>query len=138
MQYRTLGHSTLSASSIGLGGMSLSGIYGKGDEAESVAVIQHAIDRGVNFFDSSDMYGWGYNEELLGRAVTGRRDKVLITTKFGQVKNPSGGGNLINGRPEYVAQACDASLTRLGVDVLTSTTSTAWMAVSPSRRRWGR
>jgi aryl-alcohol dehydrogenase-like predicted oxidoreductase len=105
-------------SSLGLGCMALSGIYGKCDDAEAVAVIQHAIDRGINFFDSSDMYGWGQNEEQLGRAVKGRRDEVVLITKFGQVRNPSGGPNLINGRPDYVRQACDASLKRLGVDVI--------------------
>lgn len=118
MQHRTLAHSTLTVSSLGLGCMSMSGVYGKGDDAESIAVIQHAIGRGINFLDSSDMYGWGHNEELLGRAIKGRRDKVVLITKFGQVKNPSGGGNLVNGRPEYVLQACDASLKRLGVDVI--------------------
>ncbi len=118
MQYRTLGHSTLAVSGIGLGCMSMSGLYGKGDDAESIVLIHHALDRGVNFLDSSDSYGWGHNEELLGRAFQGRRAKVVVTTKFGQVKNPSGGGNLVNGRPEYVAQACDASLKRLGVDVI--------------------
>jgi aryl-alcohol dehydrogenase-like predicted oxidoreductase len=118
MRYRTLGQSALTVSSIGLGCMSMSGVYGKIADAESIAVIHHAIDRGINFLDSSDMYGWGHNEELLGRALKGRRDKVALTTKFGQVKNPSGGGNLVNGRPEYVLQACDASLKRLGVDVI--------------------
>jgi len=118
MDYRTLGQSTLTVSSIGLGCMPLSGIYGKCDEADAVVLIHHAIDHGINFLDSSDMYGWGHNEELLGRALKGRRDKVVLATKFGQVKNPSGGGNLVNGRPEYVAQACDASLKRLGVDVI--------------------
>lgn len=118
MRYRTLGHSTLRVSTIGLGLMSMSGIYGKSDDEESIAVIRHAIDRGINLLDCSDMYGWGRNEELLGRAITGRRDRVVIITKFGHVKNPSGGPNLVNGRPEYVMQACDASLKRLGVEVI--------------------
>ncbi len=118
MQQRTLGHSTLRVSAIGLGLMTMSGVYGKGDDQQSEGVIQRAIDLGVNFFDSSDMYGWGHNEQLLGRALRGRRDRAIVTTKFGQVKNPSGGGNLVNGRPEYVAQACDESLKRLGVDVI--------------------
>ncbi|HEY7648792.1 MAG TPA: aldo/keto reductase, partial [Methylomirabilota bacterium] len=117
MQYRRLGKSTLEASAIGLGCMPMSGIYGKGDDATSIATVQHAIDQGVNFLDSSDMYGWGQNEELLGKAIRGRRDRALITTKFGQVRNPNG-PNLVNGRPEYVPQACDASLKRLGVDVI--------------------
>jgi aryl-alcohol dehydrogenase-like predicted oxidoreductase len=117
MQYRTLGQSTLQVSALGLGCMSMSGVYGTGDDAESVAVIQHAIDRGINFLDSSDMYGWGHNEQLLGRALKGRRDRVVLSTKFGQVRNPAG-ANVVNGRPEYVVQACDASLKRLGGDVI--------------------
>lgn len=118
MVQRTLGHSTLRVSAIGLGLMTMSGTYGKGDDEQSIGVIQRALDLGVNFFDSSDMYGWGHNEELLGRALRGRRDRAIVTTKFGQVKNPSGGGNLVNGRPEYVIEACDASLKRLGMDVI--------------------
>jgi len=118
MQYRRLGQSALEVSAIGLGCMSMSGIYGAGDDAASLAVIQHALDRGVTFLDSSDMYGWGHNEGLLGRAIRGRRDQAIVATKFGQVRNAAGGGNLVNGRPEYVLQACDASLKRLGVDVI--------------------
>jgi aryl-alcohol dehydrogenase-like predicted oxidoreductase len=118
MEQRTLGKSGLKASAVGLGLMSMSGVYGKPDDAESIAVIQRALDLGVNLLDSSDMYGWGQNEELLGRALKGRRDRAIVVTKFGQVKNPAGGGNLVNGRPEYVIQACDASLKRLGLDVI--------------------
>jgi aryl-alcohol dehydrogenase-like predicted oxidoreductase len=98
--------------------MSMSGVYGKPDDNESIAVIHRALDLGATFLDSSDMYGWGQNEELLGRALKGRRDTAVVATKFGQVKNPSGGGNLVNGRPEYVIDACDASLKRLGIDVI--------------------
>jgi aryl-alcohol dehydrogenase-like predicted oxidoreductase len=112
---RKLGGSSLSVFPIGLGCMSLSGTYGKGDDAESIKVVHHAIDSGVNFLDSSDMYGWGHNETLLGKALVGRRDKVVLATKFGQTQQP-GGANGVNGRPEYVKQACDASLKRLGVD----------------------
>ena len=118
MEQRTLGKSGLKVSAVGLGLMSMSGVYGKPDDAESIAVIQRAIDLGVNLLDSSDMYGWGQNEELLGKALKGRRDRAIVVTKFGQVKNPAGGGNLVNGRPEYVIQACDASLKRLGLDVI--------------------
>ena len=96
----------------------MSGVYGKGDDAESIAVVHKALDLGVNFLDSSDMYGWGQNEELLGRAIKGRRDQVVLTTKFGQVQSPDGKGNLVDGSPAHVARACDASLKRLGVDVI--------------------
>jgi aryl-alcohol dehydrogenase-like predicted oxidoreductase len=107
---RKLGGSSLSVFPIGLGCMSLSGTYGKSDDAESIRVVHHAIDRGVNFLDSSDMYGWGHNESLLGKALAGRRDKVVLATKFGQTQNG------VIGRPDYVKQACEASLKRLGVD----------------------
>src|SRR5215813_9889673 len=115
---RKLGGSSLSVSPVGLGCMSLSGVYGKGDDAESIKVVHHAIDHGVNFLDSSDMYGWGHNETLLGKALTdGWRDKVVLATKFGQTQRP-GGANGVDGRPEYVKAACEASLKRLGVDVI--------------------
>lgn len=116
MHYRSLGRSTLSVSSIGLGCMPFSGSYGQGNDAQSIGVIQYAVDQGINFFDSADTYGSGHGEELLGRALKGRRDRTVVATKFGQVRNPNGGDNLVNGRPEYVVQACDASLKRLGVD----------------------
>jgi aryl-alcohol dehydrogenase-like predicted oxidoreductase len=113
---RKLGASSLSVFPIGLGCMSLSGVYGKSDDAEGVRVVHHAIDRGVTFIDSSDMYGWGHNETLLGKALAGgRREKVVLATKFGQTQQP-GGANGVNGRPEYVKAACEASLKRLGVD----------------------
>jgi aryl-alcohol dehydrogenase-like predicted oxidoreductase len=117
LEQRQLGRSALRVSAIGLGCMGLSGVYGPADDGESVTLIQKAIDLGVNHLDSSDMYGWGHNETLIGRALEGRRDRVVLTTKFGQVQNP-GGPNLVNGRPEYVVQACDTSLKRLGVDVI--------------------
>jgi aryl-alcohol dehydrogenase-like predicted oxidoreductase len=117
MQYRTLGNSTLTVSAIGLGCMSMSGVYGPSDDGQAVEVIRRALDLGVNFLDSSDMYGWGHNEELLGRALRGRWSQVVLATKFGQVRNPDG-ANLVDGRPEYVRQACDASLKRLGVNVI--------------------
>ncbi len=117
MHYRKLGNSTLTVSAIGLGCMSMSGIYGKGDDAESIAVIHRALDLGVNFLDSSDMYGWGHNEELLGQAIKGRRDRVVLATKFGNMRKPDGTMG-VNGKPEHVLQACDASLKRLGVDVI--------------------
>ena len=117
MEQRPVGQSPLRVSALGLGCMSLSGVYGAADDAASVALLQHALDRGITHIDSSDMYGWGHNETLLGRALRGRRDRVVLATKFGQTRNASG-ANLVNGRPEYVRDACDASLTRLGVDVI--------------------
>ena len=117
MERRQLGHSTLSVPALGLGCMSMSGTYGKQDDAQSIDVVHRAIDLGVNFLDSSDMYGFGQNEELLGRAIRGRRDQVVMSTKFGQVRTPEG-KMTVNGRPDYVTQACDASLRRLGIDVI--------------------
>ena len=117
MHHRTLGRSPLSVSAIGLGCMSMSGVYGRGDDAESVAVVHRALDLGVSFIDSSDMYGWGHNEELLARALKGRRAQVVLATKFGNLRKPDGTPG-VNGRPEYVPQACDASLKRLGVEVI--------------------
>jgi aryl-alcohol dehydrogenase-like predicted oxidoreductase len=104
-------------SAVGLGCMSLSGVYGAAEDATSEALINHAIDRGVNHLDSSDMYGWGHNETVLGHALRGRRDAVVLATKFGQFRR-DGQPNGVDGRPEYVARACDASLARLGVDVI--------------------
>jgi aryl-alcohol dehydrogenase-like predicted oxidoreductase len=117
MEHRQLGHSSLSVPALGLGCMSMSGTYGKHDDAQSIDVVHRAIDLGVNFLDSSDMYGFGHNEELLGRAIRGRRNQVVMATKFGQVRTPEGKAT-VNGRPDYVIQACDASLKRLGIDVI--------------------
>jgi aryl-alcohol dehydrogenase-like predicted oxidoreductase len=117
LEHRVLGKSGLSVSAIGLGCMSLSGIYGAADDAVSEDLIRHAIDIGVDHFDSSDMYGWGHNEQVLGKALKGRRDHVVIATKFGQTQRP-GQSNGVNGRPEYVLEACEASLKRLGIDVI--------------------
>jgi aryl-alcohol dehydrogenase-like predicted oxidoreductase len=117
LEHRALGKGGLSVSAIGLGCMSLSGIYGAADDAESENLIRHAIDTGVDHLDSSDMYGWGHNEQVVGRALKGRRDGVVLATKFGQTQRP-GQSNGVNGRPEYVIEACEASLKRLGVDVI--------------------
>jgi aryl-alcohol dehydrogenase-like predicted oxidoreductase len=115
--YRPLGRSGLSVSAVGLGCMSLSGVYGAAEDAQSEALIQHAVDSGINHLDSSDMYGWGHNEQVVGRAIAGsRRDKVVLASKFGQVRGE--GASTVNGRPEYVRAACDASLKRLGVDTI--------------------
>jgi len=107
-----LGRSDLAVCRIGLGCMSYSGTYGPSDDEESIRVIHHALDAGMNFLDSSDMYGWGHNETLLGRALKGRRNQAVLATKFGQTRQG------VNGRPEYVLQACDESLKRLQVDTI--------------------
>lgn len=117
VEHRILGKGGLSVSAIGLGCMSMSGVYGKGDDDTSIAVIRHALDQGIDFIDTSDMYGWGHNEELVGKAIKGRRGEVKLATKFGQTQNP-GGANGVNGRPDYIIAACEASLKRLGVDVI--------------------
>jgi len=118
MEKRKLGRSPLEVSTVGLGLMSMSGIYGNADDEESIGVIHYALERGINHLDSSDMYGWGHNETLLGRALKGGwRDKALVVTKFGQVKGADGKQG-VDGRPEYVMQACEASLKRLGVDTI--------------------
>ena len=114
---RRLGGSEGYVSPVGLGCMSLSGVYGAADDEASVALIHHAIARGVNHFDSSDMYGWGHNETVVGRALQGVRDRVILASKFGQTQG-EGGKNGVNGHPDYVQQACEASLKRLGVEVI--------------------
>src|SRR5271155_5149749 len=116
-QRRRLGKAGPEVSAVGLGCMSLSGVYGTSDDEAGIRLIHRAIELGVDHFDSSDMYGWGQNEELLGRALKGRRNGLVIVTKFGQTRRP-GGANGVDGSPTYVAQACEASLKRLGVDVI--------------------
>jgi len=113
---RTLGRQGLVVSAIGLGCMGMSDFYGPSDEADNLAVLNHALDIGVNFLDTADMYGVGRNEELLARVLRTRRDEVALATKFGNVRAPNGDFLGINGSPAYVAAACDASLKRLGVD----------------------
>ena len=115
IQHRKLGG--LSVSTVGLGCMGLSGVYGEASDAASEDLIRYAIDQGVDHLDSSDMYGWGHNEALLGRALKGRRDQVVLATKFGQTQRP-GQGNGVDGTPEHVIAACEASLKRLGMDVI--------------------
>ena len=117
MEMRTLGKSDLKVSAIGLGLMSMSGTYGNANDDESIRVIHYALDKGIDFLDSSDMYGWGHNEELLGKALKGRRKGVVVATKFGQTKLADGKQG-VDGSPEYVLRACDASLKRLGIDVI--------------------
>nr|WP_263053189.1 aldo/keto reductase [Chlorobium phaeobacteroides] len=122
MEQRKLGSQGLTVSAQGLGCMGMSDFYGRRNERESLATIHRALDMGVNFLDTSDMYGPFTNEELVGRAIRERRNEVIIATKFGIMRNtPSINGEWapitgINGRPEYVRSACDSSLKRLGVD----------------------
>ena len=113
-----LGKSGLKVSAIGLGCMGMSEFYGPGDEAEAVATIHRALDLGANFLDTADMYGMGANEVLVGKAIRDRRSQVVLATKFGNVRDATGKFVGVNGRPEYVRSACDASLKRLGVDVI--------------------
>ncbi|TDD47841.1 aldo/keto reductase [Nonomuraea terrae] len=114
MRKRTLGTDGLRVSALGLGCMGMSDFYGQGDDQESVAVIRRALDLGIDFLDTADMYGNGTNEELVGRAIKGRRDEVVLATKFGIKRE--GGTRTIENSPDYIRAACDASLRRLGVD----------------------
>ncbi len=116
MQQRTLGSQGLKVSAIGLGCMGMSEFYGTSDDAQSIDTIHRALDLGVTFIDTADMYGPFTNEQLVGRAIRDRRDQVVLATKFGNERNPDGSWKGINGRPEYVRQCCDDSLRRLGVE----------------------
>ncbi|MHB1846270.1 MAG: aldo/keto reductase [Deltaproteobacteria bacterium] len=118
MKRRKLGRQGLEVSEVGLGCMGMSDFYGAKDEAEALATLGRAIDLGVTFLDTADMYGPFKNEELVGRALVGRRDQVVLATKFGNERRPDGSFVGVNGKPEYVRSACDASLRRLGVDTI--------------------
>src|SRR5271163_3164142 len=118
MQTRELGRSGLKVTEIGLGCMGMSAFYGTRDDVESLATIDRALELGVTFLDTSDTYGPHTNELLIGKAIAGRRDKFVIATKFGIVRGPQAHDRSINGRPEYVRQACDASLQRLGIETI--------------------
>ncbi|MGD0266367.1 MAG: aldo/keto reductase [Candidatus Methylomirabilota bacterium] len=118
MEKRRLGGQGLVVSALGLGCMGMSEFYGPADEREAIATIHRALELGVDFLDTADVYGMSKNEELVGRAIQGRRHQVVLATKFGNTRLPEGGFGPVNGRPEYVRQACEASLRRLGVDVI--------------------
>ncbi len=118
MTTRALGRNGPQVSELGLGCMGMSEFYGPAHEAESVATIQRALELGITFLDTADMYGRGHNEELVGRAIHGRRDQVFLATKFGVVRSDDPSQRGISGRPEYVRSACDASLKRLGIDTI--------------------
>lgn len=117
MRYIPLGHSDVRVSQLGLGCMGMSEAYGAGNEAGSIETIHQALDRGINFLDTADLYGDGANEQLVGKALRGRRDQAILATKFGFVRDPKTGSlDVIRGEPAYVKRACDASLERLGTD----------------------
>jgi aryl-alcohol dehydrogenase-like predicted oxidoreductase len=118
MKQRKLGNQGLVVSELGLGCMGMSEFYGIADESEAIATIHRALELGVTLLDTADMYGVGHNEELVGKAIKGHRDRVIIATKFGNVRGSDGSFKGVNGKPEYVRSCCDASLKRLGVDAI--------------------
>jgi len=114
MNKNRFGNSDLQVSQLGLGCMGMSEFYGNYNDTESIEVIHHAIERGINFFDTADMYGLGKNEILVGKALKGKRNEVVLATKFGVMRGDDGSFPGVNGKPEYVKQACENSLQRLG------------------------
>jgi aryl-alcohol dehydrogenase-like predicted oxidoreductase len=118
MERKALGKSGLKVSRMGLGCMGMSEFYGSGDERESIRTIHRSLEMGINFLDTADVYGLGRNEELVGKAIRDRRDKAVLATKFGNVRGADGSWLGVNGKPDYVRECCEASLRRLGVEVI--------------------
>jgi len=118
MDYKKLGNSDLNISATGLGCMGMSEFYGKGDDEESIKVIHRAVELGINFLDTADIYGIGRNEELVGKAIKPIRDKIILATKFGNVRGKDGSWLGVSGKPDYVKKCCEESLQRLGTDVI--------------------
>ena len=119
MMQRPLGRGGLLVSRMGLGCMGMSEFYGPGDERESIRTIHRSLELGMNFLDTADIYGLGRNEELVGKAIRDRRENVVLATKFGNVRGTDGSWLGVNGKPAYVRACCEASLHRLGVELLT-------------------